>query len=147
MKLIIAAILLLSVVSLAEPVACELVEFKYDSTSSEGCRCAAWTVIPQEEADTSHYYHEYKVKSCNRGKSLHEESYSIEHKGNFMKDSITGDVIDRLYVPDLNQYTTRTQSVYVCCIEYEKPRSKQEMYRWFGIEYGKEDAKYLLWKQ
>lgn len=147
MKLIIAAILLLSVVSLAEPVACELVEFKYDSTSSEGCRCAAWTVAEQEEADTSSYYHEYKVKSCNKGKRLHEESYSIEHKGNYSKDSITGNVIDRLFVPDLNQYTTRTQSVYVCCIEYEKPRSKQEMYRWFVISYGKEDAKYLLWKQ
>lgn len=144
MRNLIVAILVLAGASLAEPVACELVEFTYDTTSSEGCRCVAHTVYPLEEPDTSSYYHEYKAKSCENATRFHEESYSIQRMGNFRKDSLVGEIIDRVYVRELKKYTTRSKSVYTSHVEFEDPRTKKQLFSRFQMEYGTEDAKYLL---
>ena len=144
MKRLVIAILLLAGASLAEPVACELVDFTYDTTSSEGCRCVAHTVYPSALLDTSSYYHEYKAKSCENATRFHEESYTIQQMGDFRKDSLVGNIIDRVYVPELKKYTTRSKSPYTTHIDFEEPRTKKKLFSRFQLEYGTEDAQYLL---
>ena len=129
---------------MAEPVACDLVEFSYDTTSHDGCRCIARTVETTEKADTSGYYHEYKAKSCNKGQRFHEESYTIARMDNFRKDTLLGDVIERVYVPDLKKYTARKKSLYLNEEKFETPRSSNELYNCLQLNYGADDAKYLL---